>query len=193
LNLKDRGLFLVIMNEIEKIPPESLKELQKPESETQARTVFPVCALIENIRSLYNVGSIFRTSDGAGIEHLYLGGYTGFPPRKEISKTSLGSVDYVPWTHDSDAITLAKDIKKRGYKLIALEHTKQSVGYDAFEYDFPLCFVLGNEVEGMSQELLDLCDSAIEIPMFGKKQSLNVSVAFGIIAYHIAKQYRNSI
>jgi len=174
------------MTRIEKIAPETLKEIQKPECEQVERTVFPICVLLENIRSLYNVGSIFRTADGAGIEHLYLGGYTGFPPRKEISKTSLGSVDYVPWTHNSDASALALDIKKRGYHLCALEHTKQSVNYKNFNYEFPICLVLGNEVDGISQELLDLCDSAVEIPMFGKKQSLNVSVAFGILAYHSA-------
>jgi tRNA G18 (ribose-2'-O)-methylase SpoU len=153
---------------------------------------FPVCAVMENIRSLYNVGAAFRTSDGALIEKLYLCGYTGAPPRREIEKTSLGSVQSVPWEHRPDTCALLRELKGRGYHILALEHTDKSVSYTEARYSFPLCIVVGNEVEGVSDEALALCDSAVEIPMYGIKQSLNASVAYGIIAYHLVNEYRKA-
>jgi tRNA G18 (ribose-2'-O)-methylase SpoU len=149
-----------------------------------------VCALLENIRSLYNVGAMFRTADGALLQKLYLCGYTGYPPRREIDKTSLGSVESVPWEYDPDPCSAARRLKAEGYHLCALEHTDASVPFDAAVSSFPLCFVVGNEVEGVSGELLSMCDSAVEIPMHGVKQSLNVAVAFGIIAYHLVGEWK---
>ena len=150
---------------------------------------FPVILFCENIRSLYNVGSLFRTCDGARVEAIYLTGYTGYPPRKEIDKTSLGSADTVPWVHNADPVAALSEIKSRGYHVVAFEHTHSSVAYTEAVYRFPLCLVLGNEVEGVTQELLDLCDMAVEIPMYGLKESLNVSVAGGIALYHVVGEY----
>jgi len=153
----------------------------------------PVTVVCENIRSLYNVGSIFRTSDGAFIEKLYLCGYTGYPPRKEIDKTALGSVESVPWEHDTDTAGVLENLKSQGYTIVSLEHTDRSVQYDRAEYRFPLCLVLGNEVDGVTEECVSMSDMAVEIPMHGIKQSLNVSVAYGIALYHISGMYRRGI
>jgi tRNA G18 (ribose-2'-O)-methylase SpoU len=154
----------------------------------------PFYCLAENIRSLYNVGSIFRTSDAILLRHLYLAGYTGYPPRKEIDKTALGAVDSVPWSHSSDPLSTARTIKSQNIRLIALEHTSTSGSYLDYSFDFPFCLVIGNEVEGVSEELLDLADDAIDIPMLGLKQSLNVSVAYGVVMFHALnyfKKYRS--
>jgi len=164
---------------------------KRPSMETVKESKrFPITVIAENIRSLYNVGSMFRTSDGAFIEKLWLCGYTGFPPRKEIDKTALGSVETVPWEHTEDTISVIKKLKSDGYLIAALEHTDSSKNYLEAEYSFPLCIMLGNEVEGLSAEAVNLADMAIDIPMYGIKQSLNVSVAYGIIVYHLIEKCR---
>ncbi len=144
----------------------------------------PFYCLAENIRSLYNVGSIFRTSDAVLLNHLYLTGYTGFPPRKEIDKTALGAVDSVPWSHIPDPIQAIKKVKEQQIKVLALEHTSDSKSYQVYHYEFPFCLIIGNEVDGISEKLLLEADDTIEIPMLGLKQSLNVSVAYGVVMYH---------
>jgi tRNA G18 (ribose-2'-O)-methylase SpoU len=168
-----------------KLTHRELKSARPTPDELRGLARYPVSALCENIRSLYNVGSIFRTSDGAGIEKLYLCGYTGYPPRPEIDKTALGSAESVPWVRCPNQFEVLLELRKRGYRMVALEHTAGSVPYTDARYEFPLCLVVGNEVNGISDELLALCDMAVDIPMFGMKQSLNVSVAYGIAAYHI--------
>ena len=150
----------------------------------------PVCMVLENIRSLYNVGSMFRTADGARLEKLYLAGYTGYPPRKEIEKSALGSTESVPWERRTDTAALLGRLREQGYHIMALEHTSGSVPYTGADYSFPLCLVLGNEVEGVTDGTLSLCDSAVEIPMYGIKESLNVAVACGIIAYHAVARWK---
>jgi len=164
-------------------------------AELSSKKRFPYYALCENIRSLYNVGSVFRTSDAVRLEKLFLTGYTGFPPRKEIDKTALGAVDSVEWEHFIDPQEAVRQLKKLNIPLIALEHTSDSVPYSDFKFDFPFCLLLGNEVDGISKELVQEADASIEIPMFGLKQSLNVSVAFGVVMYYALGQYlvtRNS-
>jgi len=151
---------------------------------------FPLYALCENIRSLYNVGSIFRTSDAVRLEKLYLSGYTGYPPRKEIDKTALGAAESVDWEHYEDPKDAVLELKKQDITLIALEHTSASIPFYDFEYNFPFCLLLGNEVEGLSDELIQVADVAVEIPMFGLKQSLNVAVAYGIVMYHALIKYQ---
>lgn len=141
--------------------------------------------ICHNIRSLHNVGSIFRTADGVGVSRIYLCGWTGVPPRKEISKVALGAENFVPWEKHFQTARLIKKLKKEGVKIIALEQTKKSVRYDKFKSRFPLALILGEETKGLPKKILNLCDAAIEIPMAGKKESLNVSVAFGIAAYKI--------
>jgi len=150
---------------------------------------FPFYSLVEDVRSLYNVGSIFRTSDALKLNKLFLTGFTGFPPRREIDKTALGSTESVPWEHFRQTDDAIKELKKSNIKLIALEHTSESVPYTEFEYDFPICLMLGNEVDGLSEETIAQADYSIEIPMFGLKQSLNVSVAYGVVMFHILQKY----
>lgn len=149
----------------------------------------PFYCLVENVRSLYNVGSIFRTSDAVLLKTLYLTGYTGYPPRKEIDKTALGAVDTVQWYRYEDPLDAVRQLKKQNIPLIALEHTADSVPYTQFQFPQPFCLILGNEVDGVSEILLQEAAAAVEIPMLGLKQSLNVSVAYGVVMYHALDGY----
>lgn len=151
----------------------------------------PIYAMADNIRSLYNVGSMFRSSDGAVIERLYLTGYTPTPPRKEIEKTALGATNTVPWEYHQDPMTAVEGLKRNGVKICVVELTDRSVPYYALEpKDFPLCLVLGNEISGVSPTIIAAADMAIEIPMHGLKQSLNVAVAYGIVLYDCLRVLR---
>lgn len=143
--------------------------------------------LLNNIRSLHNVGSIFRTSDGAGVKKIFLCGQTGYPPREEIAKTALGAEDCVSWEYYIDPIDCIKMLKKKGVRIVALEQTKKSVDYRKFKPKYPLCLIVGHEIDGVQKKILELCDDIVEIPMKGEKQSLNVSVAFGIAVYELTK------
>lgn len=150
----------------------------------------PVYVLLDNIRSNYNVGSIFRTSDGVMIEKLILCGYTPHPPKKEILKTALGSTESVNWEYVKDPIEAITKLKAQGVKICALELTENSTDYYDVKPDmFPMCLVVGNEITGVSQELLDMCDMALEIPQYGIKQSLNVAVAYGICIFELRKAF----
>ena len=144
----------------------------------------PIFALADNIRSLYNVGSIFRSSDGALLNKLYLTGYTPYPPRKEIEKTALGATQTVPWSYFKNPLDAISELKEHSIKVCVLELTDKSTPYyDLGTTDFPLCLVVGNEITGVSKEIIKAADMAIEIPMHGLKQSLNVAVAYGIVLY----------
>jgi 23S rRNA (guanosine2251-2'-O)-methyltransferase len=143
----------------------------------------PIFALLDNVRSLHNVGAIFRTSDGMMLEKLYLCGITGFPPRKEITKTALDAEELVPWEYAEDAIEIIKKLKKDGVQIVGVELAEGGVPYDKAEYDFPVCFVFGHEVEGISDEVMEHVDMAVEIPMLGRANSLNVATCYGIITY----------
>jgi len=150
----------------------------------------PVYVVLNSIRSNYNVGSIFRTSDGAMIEKLYLCGYTPHPPKKEILKTALGSTESVSWEYLKDPKEIILKMKKEGIKVCALELTNKSLPYYKLDKnDFPICLIVGNEITGVSQELIDLCDFSIEIPQYGIKQSLNVAVAYGISIFELRKLF----
>ena len=151
----------------------------------------PVSVLLSNIRSLYNVGSMFRTCDAALVQELILCGYTPHPPREEIEKTALGAVDTVPWKYHKKEENAILELKEKGIKVIALEITDKKKNYDELIYqDFPLCIVLGNEISGIDNNVLDLCDNAIEIPMYGVKHSLNVSVAGGIAIFEAVRIWK---
>lgn len=150
-----------------------------------------IITLLERVRSLHNVGSFFRTADGAGLDKIYLTGFTGYPPRKEISKVSLGAEETVPWEHSEDQIKTAKKLKKSGYKLIGIEIT--STSQNIWDYTWPkedTCLIFGNEIEGITPDLLELCDEVLHVPMFGAKQSLNVSVCAGIVFYEVVKNLK---
>lgn len=143
--------------------------------------------IAHNIRSLFNVGSIFRTADAFGVEKIFLTGYTGTPAlakhRLKIAKVALGAQDYVPWEYHRFAISLIKQLKAANLNIIALENNVKAVKLPKFKPRFPLALVLGEERGGVNKKILALCDEVVEIPMRGKKESLNVSVAFGIAAY----------
>ncbi|MFA6468370.1 MAG: RNA methyltransferase [Bacteroidota bacterium] len=144
----------------------------------------PIYVLADNIRSLYNVGSIFRSADGALVNKLFLTGYTPVPPRKEIEKTALGSTLTVPWEYHKDPETAIQQLQEQKIKICVVELTTSSIPYYQLrQEDFPLCLVMGNEITGVSKEIIERADMAIEIPMHGLKQSLNVAVAFGIVLY----------
>ncbi len=148
----------------------------------------PVYVILNSIRSSYNVGSIFRTSDGAMIEKLFLCGYTPHPPKKEVLKTALGAQNSVAWEYVKEAKDVILRLKEEGVKIGALELTENSIPHYSFpKNDFPVALLIGNEIKGVSQELLDLCDFALEIPQYGIKQSLNVAVAYGIAVFELRK------
>lgn len=143
-----------------------------------------ISVMLCNIRSLYNVGSIFRTCDSAFVEKIYLCGFTPAPPRAEIEKTALGATETVPWEYYADAKDAIRALQAEGTKVIALELTDKKRMYNSLTAeDFPCCIVLGNEISGLDDDILAMCDDAVEIPMYGVKHSLNVSVAAGIAIY----------
>jgi len=157
--------------------------------ETKKIKRHPIYALADNIRSIYNVGSIFRTSDAALIEKLYLTGYTPYPPRAEIEKVALGSTEAVPWEYIKNPLEAVKKIKEEGIKIVPLEITQNSRDYTEIEAsEFPLCLILGNELTGVSNDIIELSDFSIEIPQYGFKHSINVSVAYGIAVMELVRK-----
>lgn len=144
-----------------------------------------ICLVAHNIRSLWNVGSFFRTADAFAVEKVWLTGYTGTPPRKEISKTSLGADEWLPWEHADDPATVLAVLKADGWTIAALELTPDAVDIAAYAPPDKLCLVLGHEVTGVSDDLIGLCDVALQIPMLGKKESLNVAVATGVALHRL--------
>ncbi|MBI3260124.1 MAG: RNA methyltransferase [Ignavibacteriae bacterium] len=152
----------------------------------------PVTLVLDNIRSLYNVGSIFRTADAALVSEIILCGYTPAPPRMEIEKTALGAVDTVPWQYQSSAISAILELRQKGVKVFAVEITDSSRSYGNLTTDdYPIALVLGNELVGIDTEVLAICEGALEIPMYGVKHSLNVSVATGIVVFEAVKIWKN--
>ncbi|MBN1639054.1 MAG: RNA methyltransferase [Ignavibacteriales bacterium] len=150
----------------------------------------PVYVVLNSIRSCYNVGSIFRTSDGAMIEKIFLCGYTPTPEKKEVLKTALGASESVAWEYHKEPKEVIYKLKEQGLKICALELTELSIpNYNLDKSVFPMCLIVGNEITGVSQDLLDLCDLSIEIPQFGIKQSLNVAVAYGIAVFDLRRIY----
>lgn len=145
-----------------------------------------VYVLAHNIRSMHNVGSIFRTCDGAGVTKLYLTGYSGVPPRKEITKSAIGADEYVEWEYHKDPVAVARMLKDSGVQIVSLEKNEDSSDISDFKPKYPVCMIIGNEIDGVEESLLKLSEHVLHIPMRGKKKSLNVSVAFGIGIYQIA-------
>jgi len=141
--------------------------------------------ICDNIRSLENIGSIFRTADALGAVKIYLCGICGTPPNPKISKTALGAEKNIPWEYAKQTGRLIDKLKNRGIEIVALEQHKNSVDYAKYRPSFPVALIVGNEVKGISSKILQKCDKIIELPMRGKKESLNVSVAFGIAGYKI--------
>lgn len=161
------------------------QELVAGQEDLSRRPRLPFMVILNDIRSLYNVGAIIRTADGAGVVKLWLCGITGSPPQSQIHKTALGAEDRVAWEYHRDAVFIARMLKSQGYRLVVLEQTDQSQDYAFYQPVTPLCLVVGNEITGVDERLVEIADQAISIPMDGLKNSLNVSVAFGIVAYHL--------
>jgi len=162
------------------------QRLTAEEAKTTPR--HPVIILLDNIRSLYNVGSIFRICDAVRAEKLILTGYTPHPPRKELEKTALGAIDSVPWEYVKNPVDAVNALKKTGVTIAALEQTDGSIPYDNISSkNIPLCIIIGNEISGVRSELVEIADIALEIPMYGVKHSLNAAVACGIAAFEAVK------
>ena len=151
----------------------------------------PVCIVLDNIRSLHNVGSAFRTADAFRIEKIFLTGITGTPPHREIHKTALGATESVPWLYESESVTVVTRLKAEGYTIVAVEQTTESIPLQEFlpETGNKYCLVFGNEVNGVSETVISVADIAIEIPQEGTKHSLNISVCLGIVAWEIFKKF----
>lgn len=144
-----------------------------------------IFVILPNIRSTYNVGSIFRTADAFGVKKIYLTGYTPTPKHPKLAKVSLGAEKSVDWEYKKQTARVLQDLKKKGFFILALEQAKNSVYLKEIVPKYPLAIVLGNEVNGIPKKYLKLCDEVVEIEMKGVKESLNVSVAFGILISHV--------
>lgn len=165
-----------------------LDRVSKEEFKTIDKT--PLVVVLDNIRSLNNVGSVFRSSDAFKLEKIYLCGVTATPPNAEIHKTALGAEDSMEWEYVEDTKAVVAKLKQEGYKIFAVEQVQNSIMLDRVELDKANKYVLilGNEVKGVQQEVVDMCDFAVEIPQFGTKHSLNVSVAAGIVIWEFFKK-----
>lgn len=167
-------------------------EIDRPSpSEVVRLPKHPIAVVVHNVRSIYNVGSLFRTSDAARIEHLHLTGYTGTPEHNDLHKTALGAQDTVAWSHHATAAEVLQARRTDGFTLAALEITDSPTSIDEVQPEhYPLCLVVGNEVHGVDDAIIQTVDLAFEIPQFGAKQSLNVAVAYGIAIYDLVRRYR---
>ncbi|MDR1437369.1 MAG: RNA methyltransferase [Candidatus Symbiothrix sp.] len=169
------------ITELNRLSPDDFKRAAK----------IPLIVVLDNVRSLHNVGSVFRTSDAFLIEAIYLCGITATPPHAEIHKTALGAENTVEWKYFENTPEAVNELKRKGYCIAAVEQAENSRRPDEFHFETePLAVIFGNEVRGVDQEVMNLCDLCIEIPQFGVKHSLNVSVAAGIVLWEIRKQRR---
>jgi 23S rRNA (guanosine2251-2'-O)-methyltransferase len=167
------------MDDLNRISPEEFKRSEKT----------PVIAVLENIRSAYNVGSVFRTADAFLLEAIYITGYTCTPPHKEIKKTALGAEDTVEWKHFANAAESIIQLKENGYKVFAVEQVVNSIMLNeiSFTPTEKIAVIFGNEVSGVELETIKLCDGCIEIPQFGTKHSLNIATAAGVVLWELTK------
>lgn len=150
----------------------------------------PVAVLLDNLRSLYNVGSFFRTCDAAGAEKIYLAGISGSPPQKGISKTALGAEETVPWERVPSSMELIDTLRERHYEIAAIETSIHAVDLFDWQPAFPVCLLFGHEKDGLAPDLAARADRHIRIPMLGMKHSLNVATAGGIVLYELLRKYR---
>jgi 23S rRNA (guanosine2251-2'-O)-methyltransferase len=167
------------MDDLNRISPEEFKKTEKT----------PVIAVLENIRSAYNVGSVFRTADAFLLEAIYITGYTCTPPHKEIKKTALGAEDTVEWKHFTNADEAIVALKANGYKVYAVEQVVDSVALQNLNKSSgeKVAFIFGNEVSGVEASTIALCDGCVEIPQFGTKHSLNIATAAGVVLWEATK------
>ena len=171
------------MDELNRLTPEEFKRASKT----------PVIAVLENIRSAYNVGSVFRTADAFLLEAVYITGYTATPPHKEIKKTALGAEETVDWKHFPSAKEAIEELKLSGYTVYAIEQAFDSFSLEKIEFepDQKIAVVFGNEVSGVEEETISICDGTIEIPQLGMKHSLNIATAAGVVLWEIIRTRMN--
>lgn len=172
------------MSELERKSIDEFKQSEK----------IPIVVVLDEVRSMNNVGSVFRTSDSFLIETIYLCGFTPTPPHRDIQKTALGATETVEWKHVQSTHEAVKQLKENGYKVFAVEQVHGSILLHQFKIDGAqkYAFVFGNEVNGVQEEVISLCDGVIEIPQLGSKHSLNISVSAGILLWEVSKFYLNS-
>lgn len=170
-------------SELERLSPEEYKSSEKT----------PLIIILDNIRSLNNIGSVFRTSDAFLIKKIYLCGITATPPHKDIHKTALGATDSVDWEYVSDTITLVEELKKEGVSILSIEQSEDSVSLENFKVseNTTYAIVFGNEVKGVQQEVVSNSDTVIEIPQYGTKHSLNISVSCGVVVWDLFVKLSN--
>jgi 23S rRNA (guanosine2251-2'-O)-methyltransferase len=167
------------MEELNRLTPEQFRRSHKT----------PIVAVLENIRSAYNVGSVFRTADAFLLEAIYITGYTAIPPHKEIKKTALGAEETVSWQHFNNASEAIKHLKEQQYQVYAVEQVKDSISLEKITFDekAKIAVVFGNEVTGVEQETILQCDGCIEIPQLGMKHSLNIATAAGVVLWELIR------
>lgn len=166
------------MDELERKSPEEMQSLSKQ----------PIIVILDDVRSMHNVGSVFRTCDAFNIETLYLCGYTPTPPHRDIHKTALGATETVNWRHFANTIDAVRAAKESGYKVYAVEQVHDSINLNDFKWQGDLiALVFGNEVSGVSEDVLKMMDGCIEIPQWGSKHSLNISVSAGVVLWEIVR------
>lgn len=169
----------------EKLSMQQLGRISVDEYKSSEKS--PLIIIADNVRSMHNVGSIFRTSDAFLVEKIYLCGITPTPPHREIQKTALGATESVDWQYVENTLEVVNQLKKEGWTILALEQTTNSVMLDKLKVEKgeKIAIVLGNEVDGVNQEVINLCHKAVEIPQFGTKHSFNVSVSCGIMLWQV--------
>ena len=170
------------LDELGRISVDEFKEAEK----------MPICIVLDNIRSLHNVGSAFRTADAFRIEKIYLTGITGTPPHREIQKTALGATESVAWNYVEKPVEAIQTLKALGYTIVIIEQTTESKPLQTFhaDKDHKYCLVFGNEVDGVSEEVIEHADVALEIPQTGIKHSLNISVCLGIVTWEFFRKLK---
>jgi tRNA G18 (ribose-2'-O)-methylase SpoU len=155
-------------------------------------TSVPAVIILDHVRSMYNAGAFFRTADAAALEKLCLCGITAHPPQPGVSKTALGAEETVAWEYFVDSLVPIRMYKARGYEIAAIETGHDAVDLFDWQPRFPVCVVFGNEVDGLTPELLSACDTHVRLPMLGRKNSLNVATAGGVVAYELLRKFRRS-
>ena len=153
------------------------------------RPRLPIHVVLDNLRSAFNVGSIFRTSDAGLIERLHLCGMTPRPPHPRLARTALGAEDFVPWSHDKEAMAAVDRLRERGIPIVAIEPTERAVPHCQFDWPRPVALVLGHEVRGIQAPVLERCDAAVRIPMLGAKNTINVATAYGVVLYELLRRW----
>ena len=163
---------------------------RKSTDEFKKAEKLPIVIVLDNVRSMNNVGSVFRSADAFLVEAIYLCGVTATPPHREIQKTALGATETVNWKHFETTLEAVHSLKNEGYKVYAVEQAEQSIMLNKFISDSAkIALVFGNEITGVEQTVIDVCDACIEIPQYGTKHSLNISVSVGIVVWEVAKAF----